>query len=207
MNAPLSSPLPRPTSLRWQPLRCGLLNVFKYDHEEFRFEGGRLLLRGNNGTGKSRVLALTLPFLFDGETAAHRLEPDGDGAKRMAWNLLMDKHDDRQGYTWLELGRIDEEGEERCLTLGCGLKATKGRGSVESWFFVTPQRVGRDLFLQGQSGCALGRRLLQERLAEHDLGGAVYERAGDYRRAVDQALFRLGEERYEALLRLLVVLR
>jgi hypothetical protein len=71
--------------------RCGAgyLNIYKYDQEEFLFEEGRLLLRGNNGAGKSRVLALQLPFLLDGEMASHRVEPDGDPAKRIEWNLLM----------------------------------------------------------------------------------------------------------------------
>jgi hypothetical protein len=36
------------------------------DAEEFWFRDGHLLLRGNNGTGKSKVLSLTLPFLLVG---------------------------------------------------------------------------------------------------------------------------------------------
>src|SRR5205823_8033037 len=82
-------PLPQAASARWQPLRSGLVNLYRYDYQEFHFHCGRLLLRGNNGTGKSRVLALQLPFLLDGETAPHRAEPDGDPAKRFEWNLLM----------------------------------------------------------------------------------------------------------------------
>ena len=58
--------LPHATHERWQPLRSGVLNIFKYDEEEFWFDDGRLLLRGNNGAGKSRILALQLPFLLDG---------------------------------------------------------------------------------------------------------------------------------------------
>jgi hypothetical protein len=58
--------------------------MFYYDQEEFWFHDGRLLLRGNNGTGKSKVLALTLPFLLDGELAPYRVEPDGDRQKRSA---------------------------------------------------------------------------------------------------------------------------
>ncbi|WP_234444109.1 hypothetical protein [Streptomyces sp. NRRL S-1868] len=54
--------LPSPERTRWQPLRTGLIDLFYYDAEEFRFRDGRLLLRGNNGTGKSKVLALTAPF-------------------------------------------------------------------------------------------------------------------------------------------------
>src|SRR5260370_36758699 len=79
---PRGIPLPHAASARWQPLRSGLLNLYRYDDQEFHFHCGRLLLRGNNGTGKSRVLALQLPFLLDGETSPHRVEPDGDSAKR-----------------------------------------------------------------------------------------------------------------------------
>src|SRR3954464_6885388 len=116
-------PLPQPRQQRWQPLRSGFVNLYKYDREEFHYENGRLLLRGNNGTGKSRVLALQLPFLLDGEVAAHRLEPDGNPAKRIEWNLLMDRFSDRIGYTWLEFGRRDSDGSLHYLTLGCGLHA------------------------------------------------------------------------------------
>lgn len=132
--------LPVPTTTRWQPLRLGLLNLYRFDDEEFWFSGGRLLLRGNNGTGKSRVLALTLPFLLDGEVAAHRLEPDGDKAKRVEWNLLLGRHDDRLGYTWIEFGRLDEA-TPRFVTLGIGMRAVKGRGLAQKWCFVTEQRI------------------------------------------------------------------
>src|SRR5690554_7443245 len=77
------SELPEPQSTRWQPLRCGLVEIFYYDEEVFHFHDGRLLLRGNNGTGKSKVMALTLPFLLDGQLLPSRVEPDGDSAKRM----------------------------------------------------------------------------------------------------------------------------
>ena len=89
--------LPIAQSARWQHLRSGFLNIYKYDREEFHYEKGRLLLRGNNGTGKSRVLALQLPFLHEGETAPHSLEPDADNAKRIEWNLLMGRYPERTG--------------------------------------------------------------------------------------------------------------
>lgn len=77
MSATRPQRLPEAKRLdRWQPIRCGLLNIYRFDDEVFEFEDGRLLLRGNNGTGKSRVLALTLPFLLEGEVASHRVEPD-----------------------------------------------------------------------------------------------------------------------------------
>ncbi|MEU5987535.1 TIGR02680 family protein [Spirillospora sp. NPDC047418] len=198
---------PVPTSERWKPLRAGLVDMFYYDAEEFRFHDGRLLLRGNNGTGKSKVLALTLPFLLDGELSPHRVEPDGDRQKRMEWNLLLGgkhPHPERLGYTWLEFGRLHPDGTPEYRTLGCGLKAVKDRGIVRHWFFVTTRRVGADLALVSETGVSLTREKLREAVDGH---GLVYDRASDYRRAVDDALFGLGEHRYEALVNLLIQLR
>jgi uncharacterized protein (TIGR02680 family) len=199
--------LPVPSSERWKPLRAGLVDMFYYDAEEFWFHDGRLLLRGNNGTGKSKVLALTLPFLLDGELAPHRVEPDGDRQKKMEWNLLLGgkhPHQERLGYTWLEFGRRAADGSTEFRTIGCGLKAVAGRGIARHWFFVTTQRVGEQLSLLPDSRVPLTREKLRE---EIDGQGLVYDRAADYRRAVDEALFGLGEHRYEVLINLLIQLR
>ncbi len=199
--------LPVPSSERWKPLRAGLVDMFYYDAEEFWFHDGRLLLRGNNGTGKSKVLALTLPFLLDGELAPHRVEPDGDRQKKMEWNLLLGgKHPnpERLGYTWLEFGRRAADGTTEFRTMGCGLKAVAGRGIARHWFFVTTRRVGDDLHLLPTSRIPLSREKLREEIDGH---GLVYDRAADYRRAVDEALFGLGEHRYQVLINLLIQLR
>ena len=198
---------PAPSSERWKPLRAGLIDMFYYDQEEFWFHDGRLLLRGNNGTGKSKVLALTLPFLLDGDLAPHRVEPDGDRQKRMEWNLLLGgKHPspERLGYTWLEFGRRDADGTEEFCTIGCGLKAVTGRGIARHWFFITSQRPGADLQLLPASRVPLTREKLREEIGPQ---GFVYDRAADYRRAVDERLFGLGPHRYEALVNLLIQLR
>ncbi|MER5424345.1 TIGR02680 family protein [Streptosporangium roseum] len=198
---------PIPTSERWKPLRAGLVDMFYYDVEEFHFHDGRLLLRGNNGTGKSKVLALILPFLLDGELAPHRVEPDGDRQKRMEWNLLLGgkhPHPERLGYTWMEFGRRAADGAVEFRTVGCGLKAVRDRGIVKHWFFVTGQRIGAELDLVSPTGISLTREKLRDAVDGH---GMVYDRATDYRRAVDEALFGLGEHRYEALVNLLIQLR
>ncbi|MEC3980673.1 TIGR02680 family protein, partial [Amycolatopsis sp. H20-H5] len=198
---------PEPVLERWQPLRAGLIDLFYYDSEEFWFRDGRLLLRGNNGTGKSKVLALTLPFLLDGDLSPHRVEPDADPKKKMEWNLLLGgahPYPERLGYTWLEFGRVDEHGESHFRTLGCGLKAVSGKGIARHWFFVTEQRVGTELRLVDATGLALTKDRLGDALGEH---GTVYERARNYRRAVDEALFGFGEQRYGALVDLLIQLR
>lgn len=167
-----------------------------------------MLLRGNNGTGKSKVLALTLPFLLDGDLSARRVEPDGDPGKRMEWNLLLGgehPHPERLGYTWIEFGRLDgATGEQHFRTLLCGLKAVAGRGIARHWFALTDQRIGAGLDLVDATGTALSR----DRLAEAVGGrGMVYDTAKTYRRAVDEALFGLGERRYAALVDLLIQLR
>ncbi|MEU8976585.1 TIGR02680 family protein [Streptomyces monashensis] len=200
--------LPVPAPGRWRPLRIGLVDLFYYDTEEFWFRDGRLLLRGNNGTGKSKVLALTLPFLLDGDLSARRVEPDADPGKRMEWNLLLGgehPHPERLGYAWIEFGRRDEDsGQAHFRTLACGLKAVAGRGIARHWYAVTDQRIGEELSLLDATGTALSR----DRLAEAVAGrGMVYDQAKAYRRAVDEALFGLGERRYAALVDLLVQLR
>ncbi len=199
--------LPQPERERWQPLRAGLVDVFYYDQEEFRFRDGRLLLRGNNGTGKSKVLALTLPFLLDGELSPHRVEPDADPKKRMDWNLLLGgehPNPERLGYTWLEFGRLDADTGAQFCTLGCGLKALAGRGISDHWFFISDQRIGEDLTLVDRTQHALTRDRLEDEIGTH---GAVHRTARAYRRAVDEALFALGEQRYAALIDLLIKIR
>ncbi|MFG2389835.1 TIGR02680 family protein [Streptomyces lavendulae] len=208
---------PAPARPRWQPLRIGLVDLFHYDVEEFHFRDGRLLLRGNNGTGKSKVLALTLPFLLDGDLSARRVEPDGDAGKRMEWNLLLGgehPHSERLGYTWVEFGRRDAmSGEEQFRTLLCGLKAVSGRGIARHWWAVTGQRIDHgpaDMRADGALSLldATGTVLSRDRLIEAiDGRGMVYDQAKAYRRAVDEALFGLGEQRYAALVDLLIQLR
>ncbi|MGH8219724.1 MAG: TIGR02680 family protein [Steroidobacteraceae bacterium] len=196
--------LPEPTRARWQPLRFGLVELYHYDVEEFHFRDGHLLLRGNNGTGKSKVLSLTLPFLLDANLTASRIEPDGDRSKRMEWNLLMGIHERRIGYTWIELGRREAGDRIETLTLGCGLRAVAGRQGVDSWYFITEQRIGAELWLTTAQRTALTRERLIEAIGAR---GRVFETAHDYKRAVDERLFRLGEERYEALVNTLIQLR
>ncbi len=205
IGAPPQIPLPAPARRRWQPLRIGLVELFHYDVEEFWFRDGHLLLRGNNGTGKSKVLSLTLPFLLDANLGSARVEPDGERSKRMEWNLLMNgRHDRRTGYTWIEFGRLDESGQAITLTLGCGLRAVAGRPGADPWYFITDQRIGSELWLTTAERTALSKERLIEAIGMH---GQVFPTAQAYRRAVDERLFRLGTERYDALVDTLIQLR
>jgi hypothetical protein len=207
----IAGDLPIPNRARWQPLRMGLMNLFLFEDERFPFADGRLLLRGSNGAGKSRVLAMTLPLLLDGTFSANRVEPDRDPNRQVAWNLLMDDQDSRTGYSWLELGRIEDKPADEnngspakyhFLTIGCGMKAVRGE-PIRPWFFITDLRVDEALDLKSPDGVPLTQRQLTEILAHR---GQVIERAQDLRRLLDEQLFRLGE-RYEPLIDLLLQLR
>jgi len=206
-SAPVSA-LPHPTSERWQPLRLGLVDLYHYDDEQFWFHDGRLLLRGNNGTGKSKVLALTLPFLLDGSVHPRRVEPDADPKKRMEWNLLLGgahSGSERIGYAWVEFGRVQADGVAHFLTLGIGLKAAAGRGIVKQWYFTSDRRIG-DLRLVDPDRVVLTQERLRDHLASTG-SGQVHTTQDAYQRAVDEALFHLGADRYAALIDLLIQLR
>lgn len=205
--------LPEPQRERWQPLRLGLVELFHYDSEEFWFRDGHLLLRGNNGTGKSKVLSLTLPFLFDAQLRPSRIEPDGDNGKRMAWNLLMSSYQRRIGYTWIEFGRRTADGVSHYLTLGAGLSAAVGKTQVDSWFFIleggpsgADPRIGQDIWLTNEQKMVLTRERLREAV-EGQGRSKIFENAHSYRRAVDERLFQIGTKRYEALMDTLIQLR
>lgn len=197
-------PLPTPTDTRFRPLRAGILNVWEYDDQEFWFEDGRLVLRGGNEAGKSKALEVLLPFLLDADMSPQRLDPFGARSKTMRWNLLEfdPGRKNAVGYTWLEFGRR-EHGEEDFVTIGAGMRASAQTRDVRSWFFVARGRPGRDFDLVADRE-PLTRRRLMEALGED---GRVFERAGDYREAVDRTLFGLGAERYGALVHLLLQLR
>lgn len=207
----LSEPpaLPLPALRRWQPLRLGLVDLYHYDSEEFWFRDGHLLLRGNNGTGKSKVLSLTLPFLFDAHVKPSRIEPDGDNSKKMAWNLLLTGYERRIGYAWIEFGRIGEDGIPRYLSLGGGLSAAAARPGVDTWFFIledspSAPRINRDIWLTSSQRVVLTKERLRDAVQGH---GQVFETAQAYRRAVDERLFHLGPARYDALMDTLIQLR
>ncbi|CAN5514591.1 TIGR02680 family protein [soil metagenome] len=196
---------PTPQRQRFVPLRAGILNLWQYDDHEFWFHSGRLLLRGQNGMGKSKALELLLPFLLDADTSPHRLDPFGDGHKSMRWNLLEDGlHSSRLGYAWLEFGRTDGSGKDDFVTIGAGLRATQSTAGVDSWYFVARGRRGVEFDLVDSARVPHSKSLLREML---DGIGVVNETGRDHRRAVDGALFGFGDDRYSALVELLLQLR
>lgn len=189
---------------RFHLTRGGILNIWQYDQQTFEFRDGRLLLRGENGSGKTKALELLLPFLLDADLSPNRLDPAGANAKSMKDNLLDDEQGSRIGYAWIEFGRISAEGQRSFVTLGAGIRASQSAPGADPWYFVTTQRIGHDLKLEDETGQPLTRDRLRTSLGAH---GKICDSATEYKSHVDQTLFGLGKERYQALVELLIQLR
>ncbi|MGH3426427.1 MAG: hypothetical protein ACRDQZ_02440, partial [Mycobacteriales bacterium] len=118
-------------------VRVGIVGLWEYDDAEFWFADGRLVLRGGNGAGKTKVLELTTLMLLRGETFPAVLDPFGSQHRTMKFNLLPtgDGDDPREpvdtglGYAWVEFGRIDDEGRPHFYTCGMGASARRGTGT------------------------------------------------------------------------------
>ncbi len=211
LMAAASDALPVPTREdRWQPLRVGVVNLWEYEDEEFWFADGRLVLRGGNGAGKTKVLELTTLMLMRGEIAPPVLDPFGSRNRTMQFNLLPSGEGDDPrppadsglGYAWVEFGLLDD-GTPRYLTAGLGASARRGTGSspVSVWRFVTSRRVRGDLVLVRE------RQPLPERdLRELD-GVTVFSAAGAYRERLSREMFGLEPDAYDNLTTLLRELR
>ncbi|MFJ5990645.1 SbcC/MukB-like Walker B domain-containing protein [Lentzea sp. NPDC092896] len=186
---------------RWQPSRAGIINVWRYYDEIFSFYQGRLLLRGPNGTGKSKALELLLPYLFDANLRPHRLSTFGSADRTMHWNLMGEGNQGstRVGYVWLEF----QHGEQ-WFTCGARLQATTNTSNVTATYFTTSQRVG-DLALVNEAGRPLTKTDLVAAIGEH---GVVHASPADYRHTVRTTLFPgVTEQRYDSLITALLQLR
>jgi seryl-tRNA synthetase len=180
---------------KWQLHRAGLLNFWYYDEEEFQFAAGKLLLRGNNGSGKSVTMQSFIPVLLDGRKSPDRLDPFGSKARRMEDYLLGEKgivdREERTGYLYLE---YKKEGLEQYLTTGIGLRA-KRAGAMDFWGFVIldNRRIGKDFLLYKkerslgkEEKVPLTRVELENRLAD---GGRVVRTSKEYMNLVNRHIF------------------
>lgn len=187
---------------RFRLSRAGVLNVWQYDEQIFEFAGGRLLLRGSNGAGKSKTLEMLLPFVLDGDKA--RMTASGRHHTSLLW-LMLDGYSgqNRAGYLWVEFARTDEDGRAETVTCGVGIRASQSARAASAWFFTYPGRVGEDLLLEDDAG-----PLARERLrAVVEPAGQVFETARTYKQHVGRLLFGLEPTQYDELLRLLYWLR
>ena len=191
-----------PDTARFRLSRSGILNVWQYDDQVFTFAGGRLLLRGANGAGKSKTLEMLLPFVLDGDKL--RMTASGRHHTSLLW-LMTDGYagSSRTGYLWVEFTRPGEIGQTITVTCGVGIRASDSARQATAWFFTSPRRVGQDLQLEDESGPLS----MQRCRAEVETDGHFFESAVRYREHVGELLFGLPPDQYAELLRLLYWLR
>jgi uncharacterized protein (TIGR02680 family) len=186
-------------STRFRPSRAGVVNLWDYRDEEFVFADGRLVLRGPNGSGKTKALEVLFPFVLDGRIEPRRLNPFASEERTMKSNLLYRGQEAAYSYVWLEFAGADQE----WVTVGVGLRAQRHNDRVTRWYFVADGRVGVDFSLFTPDDRPLTRKQLAAELGVE----AITDKPVDHRAAVDRRLFGLGIDRYEQLLTLVLTLR
>lgn len=194
-------------SNRWKMNRIGFVNFWLYDEEYFEFEDGKLLLRGQNGSGKSITTQSFIPFILDGDRTPSRLDPFGSSDRRMEYYFLGEEgKDEATGYLFLEFKR---EEDEEYRTIGIGQRAKRGK-PMDFWGFVIldGQRIGFDLQLYKETGkkrIPYDKREMKLLLGEHNL---FTNSQSEYKKLVNQYIFGFRkEEQYEQFIKLLVKVR
>ncbi|MDD2972871.1 MAG: TIGR02680 family protein [Lachnospiraceae bacterium] len=191
----------------WQMNRIGFVNFWLYDEEIFEFVDGKLLLRGQNGSGKSISTQSFIPFILDGDRTPSRLDPFGSSDRRMEYYFLGEEgKEEATGYLFLEFKK-EQTGEYR--TIAIGQRARRGK-PMDFWGFVIldGRRVGIDIDFYKETGSTkipndkqLMRKVLGEDVPFTDL-------PGEYKAMVNKYLFGfLRPEQYEQFIRLLVKVR
>ncbi len=169
------------SSARWRLHRAGIVNVYQYDNEVLHFGGGRLLLRGVNGSGKSTAMNMLLPFLLTAKQRGIDAAGEQTGVLR-SW--MLNGRDDSQpvGYLWIEFERFGEH-----LACGCGIRANRASGTVTTWWFVTSQRPGIDFGFVGRGKVPVTVDGLRALLGEGEVFSEGKRR--EYRREIERRLF------------------
>ena len=192
---------------RWKMNRIGFVNFWLYDEEDFEFEDGKLLLRGQNGSGKSITTQSFIPFVLDGDRTPSRLDPFGSSDRRMEYYFLGEEgRDEATGYLYLEFKK-EESDEYR--TIGIGQRAKRGK-PMDFWGFLLldGSRIGTDLHLYkeiGSSRIPLDKREVKAVLGEENL---FTDSQSEYKKLVNQHIFGFRKaEQYEQFIRLLVKVR
>ncbi|WP_410872487.1 TIGR02680 family protein [Nocardia sp. A7] len=188
--------------VRFVPTRAGIVNLWDYRDQEFSFADGRLVLRGPNGSGKTKALEVLFPFVLDGRIEPRRLNPFAGEERTMKSNLLYRKQESAYSYVWMEFARGGWDDPET-VTVGIGMRATRSSDKVTRWYFVADGRAGVDFSLIGPDD----RPLTRKQLAEQIGSDAIVDRPVEYRAAIDARMFGLGVQRYDQLINLILTLR
>ena len=190
------------TSARFRPTRAGIINLWDYRDQEFSFADGRLVLRGPNGSGKTKALEVLFPFVLDGRIEPRRLNPFAGEERTMKSNLLYRGQESAYSYVWMEFSRGPKDDPE-AVTVGIGMRASRTNDKVTRWYFVADGRVGVDFSLLGGDDRPLTKKQLGDQIGTD----SITDRPLDYRAAIDARMFGLGVQRYDQLINLILTLR
>ncbi len=194
-------------STNWRLNRAGLINFWYYDHQEFKFSDGRMLLRGSNGSGKSVTMQSFIPLLLDGNRSPERLDPFGSKSRKLDNYMLdeQDTQDERVGYLYLE---FKQTGVDLFQTIGMGIRARKHM-PLDTWYFQlnTNKRINDNfsLYRNQKQTNVLTKSELRQAIGTD---GQVFETQREYVETVNQLLFGFESvEEYKELINLLIQLR
>ena len=193
---------------RWHMNRMGFVNFWLYDNEIFSFCDGKLMLRGQNASGKSITTQSFIPFILDGNRSPSRLDPFGSNDRKMEYYFLGNSEsDDVTGYLFMEFKKEDIE-EYR--TIGIGQRARRGKNDMGFWGFIIldGRRIGIDFELTNKIRdklIPLSKKELGNRLGSSNL---LFETQRDYMAGVNKYLFGFPLlEQYEQFIQLLIKVR
>lgn len=192
---------------RWKMNRIGFVNFWVYDEEEFSFEDGKLLLRGQNGSGKSITTQSFIPFILDGDRSPGRLDSFGTKDRRMEYYFLGENdREEATGYLFLEFVKGSPA---RYRTLVIGQRARRGK-AMDFWGFILldGRRVGQDIFLYKEVGSTkipMDRQEMKKALGEET---PFTDAPREYKAMVNKYLFGFRKpEQYEQFIQLLIKVR
>ncbi|MDD7602197.1 MAG: TIGR02680 family protein [Firmicutes bacterium] len=192
---------------RWKMNRMGFVNFWLYDEEIFDLCDGKILLRGQNGAGKSIATQSFIPFILDGDRTPRRLDPFGSSDRRMEYYFLGDgEKEESTGYLFLEFRKPETE---QYRTICIGQRAQKGK-PMSFWGFVLldGRRIGYDLQLYQQVGSTkipYSKQDMKKVLGE-DVPFTDVQ--GEYKAMVNKYLFGFPRmDQYEQYIQLLVKVR
>lgn len=194
---------------RFKITKIGLLNFWLYDEEEYDFYGGKLILRGINGSGKSVTMQSFIPLILDGNKSPERLDPFGSKERKIEDYVLgdVDAGQKEEATSYLYMETYNEE-EKQYITVGLGFRGRKGKG-VESWGFALKDgaRVGKDFFLYKSpvNKIPLSKNELKARLGTMN---EFTDTMKEYKAMVNRLLFGFPSlDTYDEFIKLLLQLR
>ncbi len=194
---------------RYKVTKIGLLNFWLYDEEEYDFYGGKLILRGANGSGKSVTMQSFIPLILDGNKSPERLDPFGSKERKIEDYVLgIDDYLQKEESTAYLYMETYNSSLNKYLTIGLGFRGRKGR-PVESWGFALKDgaRIGHDFYLYKDpvNKIPISKNELKSRLGTIN---EFWDNMKDYKAMVNRLLFGFPNlDAYDEFIKLLLQLR